>query len=434
MESPAPEPENWKRPFFTLWTGQAFSLLGSSLVQFALVWYLTRTTDSAIVLTTASLVGMLPGVVLAPFAGALVDRWNRKKVMIAADSLVALATLAIVVLLGLGALEIWHLYVVLFIRGLGGTFHWPAMQSSTSLMVPAKQLARVQGFNQALNGVLFIAAPPLGALLIELLDMYQVVAVDVVTALIAIATMLFVAIPQPARAQSGAVTPRALLADIGEGFRYVAGWRGVVLLISMALLINFLFAPAFTLLPLMVTRIFKGGAWHLGAINSAWAVGMTAGGLLLGAWGGFKSKMVTSLAGVVGMGLGALVLALAPENMYWLALAGMAWFGVWNPIANGPLHALLQEHIAPEKQGRVFALIGAGANAMNPLSMLVAGPLAELLGLRFWYMLAAGACIVTGTGARFQPDIMGIEKGPVQNFANPSGALPESNETAGETL
>lgn len=424
METASHEPAeslangDWKKRFFIIWTGQAFSLLGSSLVQFALVWYLTRTTDSAVVLAIASLASMLPGVALAPFAGALIDRWNRKKVMIAADGLVALSTLAIVILLWLGILEVWHIYLVSFVRGLGGTFHWPAMQSSTSLMVPAKQLSRVQGINQALNGILFIAAPPLGALLIEILDMYQVVAVDVVTAVIAIGAMLFVHIPQPARAPGpGAVTVRVVLADVAEGFRYVIGWRGVVMLISMALLINFLFAPAFTLLPLMVTRIFKGGVWHLGAINSAWAVGMVIGGLLLGAWGGFKSKIVTSLAGVAGMGLGAFMVAVAPENFFWLALAGMVCFGLMNPVANGPLHALLQERIAPEKQGRVFTLIGAGANAMNPLSMLVAGPLAELLGLRFWYLISGLTCAGMGVGARFQPDIMQIEKGPVEAAA-----------------
>lgn len=413
-QAPSLEREDWKKPFFILWTGQAFSLLGSSLVQFGLIWYLTSTTDSAVVLTTATLVAMLPGVFLAPFAGALVDRWNRKKVMIIADSVVALSTLVLVILFWLGIIEVWHIYVISFVRGLGGTFHWPAVQSSTSLMVPVKHLSRVQGINQALNGVLFIAAPPLGALLVEVLDMYQVVAVDVVTAMIAVGMLLFIHIPQPARApDSGAVTPRMVLADTAEGFRYVAGWRGVVMVIGMALLINFLFAPAFTLLPLMVTRVFQGGAWHLGIINSAWALGMVIGGLLLGAWGGFKSKIVTSLAGVAGMGLGALIVALAPENAFWVALAGMVWLGLMNPIANGPLHALLQERIAPEMQGRVFTLIGAGANAMNPLSMIIAGPLAELLGLRFWYLLSGIACLFMGIGARFQPDIMGIEKFPV---------------------
>jgi MFS transporter, DHA3 family, macrolide efflux protein len=412
------EQENmdWRRPFFFIWTGQAFSLLGSSLVQFGLVWWMTMTTNSAVVLATAAMVGMLPGVFLAPFAGALVDRWNRRKVMIFSDSLVALSTLVLVVLFWLGIHQLWHVYLILFVRGLGGTFHWPAMQSSTSLMVPGKHLARVQGINQSLNGMLMIAGPPLGALLISLLPMHQMLMIDVVTAAVAVGTLLIVHIPQPARApENSTVTPGMVLSDIREGWRYVVNWRGAVMLISMALVINFLLAPAFVLLPLMVVRIFEGSEWHFGALNSAMAVGMVIGGLLLGTWGGFKSRMVTSLTGLVGMGIGSLVLGAAPGNLFVIALAGMVLLGFANPITNGPLHALLQERIAPEMQGRVFTLISAGANAITPLAMIISGPMAELVGLRFWYLMAAFMCVLMGIGARFSKDIMSMDSPVTKN-------------------
>jgi MFS transporter, DHA3 family, macrolide efflux protein len=179
-------PENWAVRFFTIWTGQAFSLFGSALVQFALVWWLTRETGSATVLATATLVALLPQIVIGPFAGTLVDRWNRRVIMIVADTSIALATLLLFYLFASDQIQIWHIYAIMAIRSLGGAFHGPAMTASTSLMVPDKHLARVAGANQTLQGLLSIFAPPLGALLIELFSTQNVLLIDVGTALLAI--------------------------------------------------------------------------------------------------------------------------------------------------------------------------------------------------------------------------------------------------------
>ncbi len=155
---------NWKRKFLPIWGAQLFSLLGSGLVQFALVWYITLETGSAAVLATATLIALLPDVLLAPFAGAYVDRLNRRVMMIVADSFIALSTLGLVLLFALDLIQIWHIFMVMFLRSLGGIFHWPAMQASTSLMVPDKHLSRFAGLNQAVRGGLNIVASPLGAL------------------------------------------------------------------------------------------------------------------------------------------------------------------------------------------------------------------------------------------------------------------------------
>ena len=191
------ENKNWAGPFFTIWTGQAFSLLGSRLVQFALIWWLTRTTGSATVLATASLVALLPQVILGPVVGALVDRWNRRLVMLVADSVVAIATLLLAFLFWHGSVQIWQVYLLLFARAIGGGFHWPAMTASTSLMVPENNLSRIQGLNQMLQGGMGILAAPLGALLLEILPMQGVLAIDVGTALLAITPLLFIGVSQP---------------------------------------------------------------------------------------------------------------------------------------------------------------------------------------------------------------------------------------------
>jgi MFS transporter, DHA3 family, macrolide efflux protein len=401
---------NWMKKFIPIWSAQLFSLLGSGLVQFALIWWITQQTGSAAYLAMATLVAVLPEVLLSPFAGALVDRLNRRYVMIAADGLIALFTLSLAVLFALGLVQVWHVFVVMFLRSLGSVFHWPAMQASTSLMVPEKHLARVAGINQALRGSLNIVAPPLGALLMSVLKFYQVISVDVITAIIAITPLLFIRIPQPVRADAGIViTPKVLLRDVVEGFKYLKNWKGLLYLTFLAAMLNFLLAPAGTLTPLMVTQHFKAGVWELSMIESSMGIGVVVGGLLLGVWGGFKSKIVTSLTGVVGLGLGVLIFGLAPANAFWMAIIGMVFLGFMNPIANGPLQAIMQSKVAPEMQGRVMGTSGALCSAMMPLSMLVVTPVAEFLGLRVWYWVGGSLTILIGLAALFIPSIMALD-------------------------
>ena len=247
-----PISKKWAIPFLTMWTGQALSLLGSSVAQFALVWWVTKLTGSATVLATATIMAVLPGVLLGPIAGAYVDRASRKRVMIAADGVVALAALWLAFLFWSGAIQVWHVYVAMFIRAVGGSFHWPAMQASTSLMVPKEHLSRVAGLNQAMYGLMSIAGPPLGALLMAVLPLHAIMLVDVGTALLAIVLLLFVSVPQPLRAAGvdAAGSKPSIWADVVQGLRYVAGWPGLLMLLIAAMIINLVISPASSLMPL----------------------------------------------------------------------------------------------------------------------------------------------------------------------------------------
>lgn len=424
MENSNTISKHWLRIFVPIWVGQMFSLLGSGLVQFALVWWMTQETGSLAVLASASFIALLPQVFLSPFAGALIDRWNRRLVMIFADGMVALATVGLVALFYSGHIQLWHVYTALFIRSLGGAFHWPAMQASTSLMVPQQHLSRVAGANQALNGLIGIGAPPLGALLMSVLPIFQVLAIDIVTAGLAILPLLFIAIPQPVRRDTSAVTPRTVLADVRDGLRYVVTWPGVFILLIMASLVNFLLTPGTTFMPLLVTRHFNGDAMQLGWLQSAWGFGVVAGGLLLSAWGGFRRKIFTSMMGLIGIGIGVLVVGAAPAWGYWIAWGGMLISGIMNPLANGPLFALLQTKIEPEIQGRVFTLVNSLAMAMMPLSMLIAAPVAEWLGLRSWYLFGGVMCLLMG--------VTGFIVRPVATLEDqqPGGALTAAQPVA----
>jgi DHA3 family macrolide efflux protein-like MFS transporter len=405
-------PERWAPRFFTIWTGQAFSLIGSALVQFALVWWLTQKTGSATVLATASLVALLPQIVLGPFVGTLVDRWNRRLIMIVADTSIAAATGVLIFLFLSGRIQVWHVYVILMLRSFGGAFHGPAMTSSTSLMVPNKHLARVAGMNQTLQGVIGIFAPPLGALLLSLMPTGQVLFVDIATAALAVIPLFFFSIPQPPRqiAQAnGTATKTSYWHDLKEGYSYVIKWKGLFGLILLAMALNFLLSPASSLMPLFIRNIFNGGAQQLAWAESVFGVGVILAGLILSAWGGFKRRIITSLCGVVGIGLGIIMAGLTPASMFWLFLAGNFITGSMQVFANGPLSAIFQSTIAPDMQGRVFSLIGAGATAMMPLSLLIAGPMSDWLGIRTWYIFGGIACVAMTVIAFFIPVITNIE-------------------------
>jgi DHA3 family macrolide efflux protein-like MFS transporter len=410
--SPTPEIETrWVPKFFTIWVGQAFSLVGSALVQFALVWWLTSQTGSATVLAGSTLVALLPQIFLAPFVGALVDRWNRRLIMIVADSAIAAATAVLIVLFLAGNVQVWQVYVILFIRSLGGAFHGPAMAASTSLMVPNKHLARISGLNQTMQGVISIFAPPLGALLLGLMPTPGVLAIDIVTAALAVIPLLFVAIPNPPRQEApvGAVRP-SYWDDLRQGFGYVAKWPGLLGLILLAMLLNFLLVPASSLMPLLVKQELGGGAPQLALAETVFGVGVIVAGIILGAWGGFRRRIFTSLAGVVGIGLGVILSGLTPPQAFYVLLIANFILGATQVFANGPLTAIFQSAVQPDMQGRVFSLIGAGATAMMPLSLLVAGPLSDALGVRTWYWFGGSACIFFALLAFFIPAIVNIEK------------------------
>ena len=229
--------QNWKKPFFTIWTGQLFSLMGSQLVQFALVWWITKTTGSATLLATSSMVAIIPDVVFGPFVGALVDRWNRQKVMILADATIAFITFCLGLLFWFGLVQVWHVFLILFLRSLGGCFHWPAMQASTSMMVPEEHLARISGLNSSARGVMNIIAPPLGALLLNSIPLYAILGIDVVSALLAILPLLIVLIPQPLQTYpSKVVTPGVLISDVRAGLKYVWAWPGLMAILIFAVL------------------------------------------------------------------------------------------------------------------------------------------------------------------------------------------------------
>jgi DHA3 family macrolide efflux protein-like MFS transporter len=257
-----------------------------------------------------------------------------------------------------------------------------------------------------LQGGMIIIAPPIGALLLGMLPMPGVLAVDVLTAALAVGALTVIAIPQPGRAS---LAKAPFWSEMRAGLRYTWAWPGLMAILVMATAINFFLTAALSLMPILVTKHFGGAAMHLASLSSAFGIGIIAGGMALGVWGGFRRRMQTSLTGIVGLGLGFLLIGMTPATMFWMALASTIAAAVMSSMANGPLLAVLQTTVAPAMQGRVFTLMASMATAISPFGLAVAGPVADRLGVQIWYVVGGAVCTGMGILAFFIPSILNME-------------------------
>ena len=258
-----------------------------------------------------------------------------------------------------------------------------------------------------------VFAPPLGALLLGLMSTASILAIDIVTAVPALVSLLWIAVPDPPRREAqaaGEAEPPSYWGDLRLGLRYVVRWPGLLSLILLAMLLNFLLVPASSLMPLLVMKELGGGAPQLALAEAAFGAGVIAGGALLGAWGGFRRRIRTSMAGTIGVGLGVILAGLTPSQAFFVLLIAFFSVGAAQVFANGPLMAIFQSTVRPDMQGRVFSLLGAGATAMMPLGLLLAGPISDLLGVRIWYLFGGGTCVLCACLAFFTPSLMNIEQ------------------------
>ena len=400
------------RTFFVLWTSQAFSMFGSSVVGFALVWYLAKETGSATILSTAMMVHMIPEVVLGPLIGPLIDRWNRKKIIIYTDLVTGLLTLVLVALFYSGTIQIWHIYVIMVGRSTCGSFQRTALSASIPMIVPEKHLVRANGLNESLSGANFIVAPIAGALLIEALKMQWVLSVDIITAIIAVGFLIPLTIPQPPRTNT--LVKPGYFADLRQGFRYLTSWRGLLILTILFAVLNFFAAPINALRPLFVTEYFGADVLKLGWLLMVAGIGVVSGGLIMGVWGGFKRRIVSVLIFIMIQGAATFIFGFTTENLFFLALAMMFIVGVSGSMFRAPFRAILQSTVAKDMQGRVFSLQFSLGGLMNPLALAIAGPVADAIGLRtIWYVTGAMIFILSGV-AFFSRDLMKLENQPAE--------------------
>jgi DHA3 family macrolide efflux protein-like MFS transporter len=277
-------------------------------------------------------------------------------------------------------------------------------------MVDKDQYTRVAGLNQSLIGLAAITAPPLGALLLELIPIEVILAIDVGTAAVAIAPLLVMIIPQPVRTDQQQVSLRIILTDLKEGMLFVWSWKGLRHIMFIAMIMNFLVNPAFGLLPLIVTKYFQGGALELAWIQSANGIGMIAGGLLLGAWKGKKLGIRAAMVSLMVMGTFLTIFGLTPPNLLQVAIGSIFILAMSDAMANSIFGAILQGVVPPELQGRVFTLLNSLSSSVTPFGYALAGPVAEVYGERIWFLVGGPIFVFMAFIAFFVPSIVNMEK------------------------
>jgi len=401
------ETSNWQTRFFSIWLGQAISLIGSSLTQFVLVWWITQTTSSASALATASIMAMLPQALFGPLGGIVADRYSRRLIMIVSDLITALCMVVIIVLFSLEIVQLWHIFALMFIRSTMQAFQSPAASASTPMLVPSSWLTRVAGMNQTIQGLMFVAAAPLGALALGFLPLQGALMIDVVTAILGISPLIFYAVPQIKRRDTAHV---GMWKDFRAGLELVLSNRGLIWLYSMTIVMVMVLMPAFSLMPLFVKDEFGGGVNEVAMIDGLGGLGMLLGGLLISVFT-LPWRRITIV--LVGFGLSNVFIALtgvAPSSMFWLAV--LFWFlsGIPYTMGNGPIMAILQHIIPNQLQGRALALFSTCMGIAGPLGLLFAAPLAELIGVRGLLIgggtLATLLCVI----GFFVPSLMQIEE------------------------
>jgi DHA3 family macrolide efflux protein-like MFS transporter len=363
------------RVFTIVWLGQVLSLLGSAMTWFALSIWAFELTGQATTLALLSFFVFGPTILLSPVAGALVDRWNRRLVLILSDLSAGMATLVVLLLYSAGSLQLWHLYVAGFLAGAFQAFEYPAYAASITVMVPKRHYARASGMLELAWSASAVLAPLLAGILLGKIGITGIMAIDVVTFVFAIGSLLLIAIPQPTKSEAGLEAEGSIWKESFYGFRYIRVRPSLLGLLLLYATVNLVDYAGFTLFAPMLLARTGGDEFVLGSVQSAGAIGAVVGGVLLSVWGGPKRRIHGVLIGWALSGIGLVFMGLGRGVSVWL-LAGFL-YAFFEPIVNGSDQAIWQSKVAPDVQGRVFATQMLIAQITMPVAMLLAGPLAD---------------------------------------------------------
>ena len=361
------------RVFGVVWFGQLVSNLGSAMTSFGLAIWVYQETGSATQLALIVLASRLPMLLVSPFVGALVDRWDRRWAMILADTGAALGTFAAMMLLVTGNLETWHLYVTLAFSGIFQAFQFPAYSAATTLMVPKEQYARASGLVQLAGSIGRIVAPAIAAVVVVWSGLTVLFVADFLTFLFAVGTLLLVRFPQAERSVRRGTGVRGLLLEAWEGLQFVLDRRALFILMLSFVVVNFGFAfQGVLLIPLLLNLTTAAVA---GLIVSIGAGAVVLGSLALTVWGGPKDRIAGVYVPIMAMGVGLILMGISPAIM--LVIAGLVLMMGTHPTAGGSSQAIWQSKVPENLQGRVFAIRQVSAMAASPIAFLLAGTLAD---------------------------------------------------------
>lgn len=402
--------DNWKRVFAIIWTGQFLSILTSSIVNFAIVLWLSLETGSAEVLAFATMAALLPQSVLGLFTGIFIDRWKRKRVMIMADSFIAFCTLILAVLFYFDLAKISHIYVLLALRSVGSAFHMPAMQASVPLLAPKSELMRIAGINQVIQSVCNIAGPALAGLFITMMKMTMtnILLLDVAGAAFACLSLCFVFIPDPSHEERN--SELHLWREAKEAIMEVRNQYGLSWLFLLSILATFVIMPVSVLFPLMTLNHFAGNAFQVSLVEVSWGGGALLAGALLGLKKYRWNEILLINGMYIALGLTFLFSGLLP-------VSGFIWFAVLTALGGvcGSLYfatftTVIQSRIDPGVMGRVFSFYMSFSMLPSMIGLLSTGFLADSIGLGNTFIISGGFLCLIGIISFFIPSLISLKE------------------------
>jgi len=379
------------RTFLVIWFGQLISTLGSGLTGFALGVWIYQETGSATLFAMNMLAVAVPNLLISPLAGALVDRWDRRWVMILSDTGAGLSTLVVFLLLFTNRLEIWHVYLISAISAAFSTFQWPAYSAATSTLVPKEQLGRAGGMVQIGEAISQIIAPAVAGALYVTTGLYGVVLIDFLTFAFAVGSLLFVRIPRPKVSAEGEQSKGSLWKEATYGWKYIVARPGLLGLLLVFAATNFFSGLMQPLLAPLVLDMTS--ADMLGYLGSVIGIGMLLGTLIMSAWGGPKRKVHGVLGFLMLGGLFTTMLGLRP-SIPLMTVSGFLMMMTF-PVVNGSSQAIWQSKVALDVQGRVFSVRRMIAWSTTPVAFALAGPLADQV---FKPLLMEGGALANSVG------------------------------------
>lgn len=378
---------DWKLRYWIIFIGQSLSLLGSSLTQFVLMWWITDKTGSISYLAIAGMAALLPQALLSPLGGVLADRYHRRLIMIISDAVSAICMVALIFLFLSDNIELWHAFVMMTIRGAMQAFQSPASAASTAMLVPRSFVTRAAGFNQMLQGITLVASAPLGAFAISIIPLGWALSIDVITAILAIVPLFIFTIPQ-VRENKSLNSLGKIKTEFVEGFSLVwnnPGLRRLYLLLGCVVLIVM---PSYTFVPLLVKEYFQGGAREVAIMEGLAGIGMLLGGVIMAIIAP-KRKIVWILIGSTFTCLSLSFVAFTSSTLFWVAAIWWLVNGITFIFLNVPLTALLQTTVPNQFQGRVLSLLNTIMALAGPIGLALATPLGEVIGIR-WLFVVVG--------------------------------------------
>lgn len=383
---------NWQKQFFVIWTGQGLSHLTSSIVQMAIIWYITARTESAAVLSFATMAGFLPQAVLGLFVGAVIDRHDRKRIMILSDLVMSGVCVALAFVGMAGEIPIGLIFAALMIRSIGNAFYAPSLQAITPSIVPREYLTKYAGYAQTVDSVAMIASPALAAVLYGILPLWSILMMDVAGAFFCVGALVLAKIPENAgKKETQGREP--LLKEVKEGYEAVRKTSGMMALVLIGALYAVIYFPIGTLYPLITISYFQGGVQGSGMVETVFSLGMLVGSLALGIWGDRIDHRKTIAASIGTYGLGTMVTGLLPPEGFPVFVCLTFFMGISSPLYFGVQTAIYQMKIQKEYLGRALSLSNSSRLVAMPLGLMLSGAFAGAVGIEKWFSLLGAASV-----------------------------------------